>query len=220
MFALALLSMQAAALPKLDGTLLHEGAFCYTIASGSTQVGVTWQSVRASVEGDRPAWDVTVHQRLADGSFDLRDTFVLERDTLQPIRMTSFKSGKQHALVSYSNGVIATVRPDKPAGTLRAAGRVWDGNLWGLTFAALPLAEGAHFELPMYQYDKGLFTMTVDVVGTEDVDGRAAWVLEADPGNGRKTRYLIAQDNRQELGYSAGPFGQRQGGDCSALASR
>ena len=31
-------------------------------------------------------------------------------------------------------------------------------------------------------------------------------------------RYIVAAGRPMEIGYSAGPFGQRLGGDCSALA--
>src|SRR5277367_5830666 len=48
-------------------------------------------------------------------------------------------------------------------------GRVWDGNLWGVTFAALPLKAGANYQLPVYQYDSGKGEFFVTVVGEQKV---------------------------------------------------
>ncbi len=50
----------------------------------------------------------------------------------------------------------------------------------------LPLAEGAHFELPFYQYDKGFGRFTIDVVGSEDVAGRARGLSRPIPAAGAR----------------------------------
>ena len=126
MITLALFALQTVAVPQPDGAFLREGESCYTIANGGTPLGVTWQNVRASEDAGTPVWDITVHQRLADGSFDLRDNFILRRSDLQPVRMTSYKAGEQHALVAYADGMIATIRPDKPALPTCAAGTCAD----------------------------------------------------------------------------------------------
>ena len=42
-------------------------------------------------------------------------------------------------------------------------GPVWDGNLWGQTFAAMPLSTGASLTLPAYQYESGLGMFYIDV---------------------------------------------------------
>ncbi|OAN60091.1 DUF3108 domain-containing protein [Sphingomonas sp. TDK1] len=57
---------------------------------------------------------------------------------------------------------------------ISAPGAVWDGNLVGLAFAALPLAEGKTYELPFFQYDKGMGRFTLKVVGLAKVDGQDA----------------------------------------------
>lgn len=215
---LAPIALATAATATPDGRRLVEGKSCYTFAMGGQPLGLTWQSVRAAVDGDLPVWEIVVHQRMNDGSFDMRDHFVLHRADLRPIRMASFKLGQELVRVLYGAGQVETIRPGSAARVEELPGPVWDGNLWGLTYAALPLAEGAHFELPFYQYDKGFGRFTLDVVGSEEVAGRAAWIVEADPGSGRKARYLIAKDAAEELGYSGGPIVQSPGGDCSALA--
>jgi hypothetical protein len=74
-----------------------------------------------------------------------------------------------------------------------------------------------HFELPFYQYDKGLGRFSLDVVGSEKVGERDAWVVETSPGGERKIRYLIGKADNAELGYAGGGFTQRLGGDCTGI---
>ena len=98
---------------------------------------------------------------------------------------------------------------------------VWEGNLYGLTFASLPLTEGAHFTLPVWQYDKAFGEFSVTVTGSRIVETPSgavdAWVLEAGADQSRLLTYLIAKDDHQELGYSSGPMSQAIGGDCAGL---
>lgn len=219
MLMLALLL--AAADPAIDGTRLAAGSQCYSIVRGGQTIGVTLQTVTATVAEGKPAWDIVVHQRVGNGQFDLRDHFVLRAGDLTPIAFDSRKSGTEHVRVAYGSGKLVTTRPDKPATETTFTGRIWDGNLWGLTFAALPLAEGAHFELPFYHYDKGLGSFVLDVVGSETVQTPAgpveAWTVELESA-GRKVRYQIGKADHAELGNAAGPFAQRLGGDCSAIS--
>lgn len=203
-----------AALPAIDGTRLRPGTVCYAIARGETVMGATRQAVKAVIANGAPAWDVVIHQRVGD-KFDLRDHFVLRRTDLAPIAFDSRKSGFEHVRVAYGPGKLVTTRPGAAPVETALTGPVWEGNLWGLTFAALPLKQGAHFDLPFYQYDKGLGSFSLDVVGSEKVGDRDAWVVEA--GGDRKVRYLIGKADHAELGYAGGGFAQRLGGDCSGF---
>lgn len=213
----ALFALVQTAAPAIDGNLLKPSTACYAIVRGDAVIGATYQRVReATIEGVL-AWDIVVHQRIGDGKFDLRDHFVLRRADLTPIAMDSRKAGVEHVRVAYGAGKAITTRPGAAAVETVFAGRIWDGNLWGLTFAALPLAEGAHFELPFYQYDKGIGHFTLDVIGSERVDGRDVWTVEVTSGDQRKVRYQIGKADRAELGYYGGGFAQRLGGDCSAI---
>jgi hypothetical protein len=214
---LALLAFAQTATPPVDGSLLRPSTTCYAITRGDTVMGATFQKVSETVADGVPAWDIVVHQRIGDGKFDLRDHFVLRRSDLTPIAMDSRKSGVEHVRVAYAQGKAVTTRPGAAPVETAFSGKTWDGNLWGLTFAALPLAQGAHFELPFYQYDKGLGRFTLDVIGSEQVDGRDAWTVEVSGGDGRKVRYQIGKADRAELGYHGGGFAQRLGGDCSAI---
>ena len=205
-----------AALPAVDGTRLQPGSVCYAIARGETVMGATLQTVKATNANGVPAWDIVIHQRVGD-KFDLRDHFVLRRTDLAPIAFDSRKAGVEHVRVAYGPGKLVTTRPGAAPVETPLAGPVWEGNLWGLTFAALPLAEGAHFELPFYQYDKGLGSFNLDVVGSEKMGERDAWVVEASPDGQRKIRYFIGKADNAELGYVGGGFAQRLGGDCSGI---
>ncbi|MET0309268.1 MAG: hypothetical protein ABW023_11225 [Sphingomonas sp.] len=219
MSIIALFFLVQAAIP-VDGSLLKPSTACYAIARGETVMGATYQKISETNVDGVPAWDVVVHQRLGDGKFDLRDHFVLRRSDLTPIAMDSRKSGVEHVRVVYAAGKAVTTRPGAAPVETAFAGSIWDGNLWGLTFAALPLAEGAHFELPFYQYDKGLGRFAIDVVGGEQVNGRNAWTVEVTAGDQRKVRYQIGKADHAELGYYGGGFAQRLGGDCSAVQPR
>ncbi|MES2989367.1 MAG: hypothetical protein V4808_15820 [Pseudomonadota bacterium] len=203
--------------PAIDGTRLTAGTRCYAIVRGEQAMGATLQTVTATVAEGKPAWDVVVHQRIGGGKFDLRDHFILRASDLTPIAFDSRKSGVEHVRVAYGAGKLVTTRPETPPAETAFTGRIWDGNLWGLTFAALPLAEGAHFELPFYQYDKGLGRFSLDVVGSEKVGDEDAWIVEATSDGQRKVKYLIGKKSHAELGYGGGGFSQRMGGDCSEI---
>jgi hypothetical protein len=217
---LALLAFAQATVPSVDGSVLKPSTTCYAIARGDAVMGATFQKISATTANGVPAWDVIVHQRIGDGKFDLRDHFVLRRSDLAPIAMDSRKSGVEHVRVAYAPGKAVTTRVGGTPVETALTGPVWDGNLWGLTFAALPLAQGAHFELPFYQYDKGLGHFTLDVIGSEQVNGRDAWTVEVTTDDQRKVRYQIGKADRAELGYYGGGFAQRLGGDCSSIPSQ
>jgi len=213
--------------PKMEGAQLRPGSSCYSIVAGDKVIGTTWQTITASTAQNKPVWDVVVHQKLDGGKFDMRDHFVLDRTTLLPIRMDS-KRGIERSDRGWHRIDLSYAR-DRITGTQESAsgskavdvpltGPTWDGNLWGVTFAALPLRDGASFQLPFWQYDKGFGTFTVKVVGRQDVDtpaGRVgAWLLDAGPDAAHPYRYLISRRTRQELGYSGEGGSQRLTGTC------
>lgn len=215
------------AVPKMEGNRLQAGSTCYTIVGGDKPIGTTLQTIAASVEAGKPVWDIVVNQKLANGSFDMRDHFIVDRVTLLPIRMDSQRGrvrtdrGWHRITLDYGasgiHGTKETAEGTSPI-AVPLGGPTWDGNLWGITFAALPLRTAGTYSVPFWQYDKGFGTFTVRVIGSEDVDTRsgkvAAWIVEAGPDPAELSRYLIAKRTRQEIGYSAGPNGQRLGGGC------
>lgn len=227
---LAALALSASPdLPVMQGGKLVAGESCYALVSNGRTLGATLQTVSADEVAGRPVWDIVVHQRIGS-AFEMRDHLVVDRETLRPLRMSS-RSGRErtgprwHAIdLEYSDGQVTgtrlTAEGETPINHV-LNGPTWDGNLWGLTFAALPLEDGASFELPNWQYDKGDGAFVVRVKGRGMVDTPAgpveAWILEAGVDPAQLATYHIATDDRRELGYAMGPMQQRLGGDCSAI---
>ncbi|MEN3972993.1 hypothetical protein WJS89_09975 [Sphingomicrobium sp. XHP0235] len=226
-----LLAAQALAaqptLPVVDGMRLREGEVCYGIFSGDRRVGTTRQRVVPVTFSGAPAWQIVVHQRLSESSFEMRDVFLVDRATLRPMSLLSRRGadrqtpGWQQVAVDYRGDTIVGMRETgegREPLAFEPARRVWDGNLWGLLFASLPLADNASFAVPMWQYDKGAGEFVVRVSGSETVQTRDgpvdAWIVEAGTDPERLARYEIAKKTRMELGYSAGPMRQSLEGTC------
>jgi hypothetical protein len=225
----AALALQAAAPSVLpDGGRLSEERKCYVLTMTrdgvSRPIGVTWQTVERDTVDGRAVLRVVVHQSVNGGAFDMRDEFLLDAASLGPIALTNTRQGQTHVRVAYGPDRITGEKIENGVSTpvdVPLTGPVWEGNLFGQTFAALPLAADAEFRLPYWQYDKGFGEFTVRVTGTEIVptpDGDIeAWVVDAGPDADSRITYLISREGNRELGYRAGPGSQSLGGDCSAL---
>ena len=226
---LALIVALSAA-PVPNGALIGEDRACYSInmirAGQVRPIGATLQTIERRREGGRDVLRVVVHQRVNAGAFDMRDEFLLSADDLRPIRLESARQGKTHVLLRYDGRRIVGEKVAKDGAVQPVAvdleRPVWEGNLFGVTFAALPLANGARFELPFYQYDKGLGAFTLAVKGVRTVQTpagpREAWVVEAGAAPGPWLEYEIDRKTRRELGYRSAQGSQTLGGDCSAMA--
>lgn len=212
-----------------DGRRLAEGQTCYTLnmtrGEVTRPIGVTWQSVERATRDGREVLEIVVHQSVNGGAFDMRDEFVLDAATLRPISLTNRLKGEVHVRVAYSDDRITGERTGDDGSVtpidVPLEGPVWEGNLFGLTFAALPLAEDSEFSLPYWQYDKSFGRFAVRVTASETVETASgpveAWVVEAAPDESPPLRYLISKDGHRELAYSAAQGSQTLGGDCSAL---
>lgn len=212
------------------GERLAEQDACFTITmtreGKSVEFGQVRQTVRRGNQDGRGVLQVLVHQR-GQGGFDMRDTFVLDGLTLQPLHFENSRAGAPHVVLDYSASRVTGSMFDKDGKRtdvdVPLSAPVWEGNLFGVMFAALPLAEGGQYRVPFYQYDKGLGEFTVRVTGSETVvtpEGPvAAWVLDAGTDAQRRVQYLVAKENPRELGYRGPGFAQTLGGDCSALPS-
>lgn len=230
--ALAALMLQALAQGGAThplGARLEEGRTCYALQrrSGETMIplGRTLQIVRRETVQGRAAVRVIVHQQAQGGAFDVRDEFVLQAADLRPIRYVSRRGDKIMVDVTYRSDTVTGYRLTKDGvrQPLSAPldGPVWDGNLWGLVFAALPLAADSQISLPFWHYAKGFGHFALKVVGTETVTGPsgplAAWLVEATDGTGPAVTYRIAKDRGLELSYTARGFAQVPGGSCEGL---
>lgn len=224
---LLLLAQDPASAP--DGGRLAESRTCYTLnmtRGGSTRpIGVTWQTVERTVRDGRPVLEVVVHQSINGGAFDMRDAFVLDAVTLRPLSLVNTRQGKPHVTLTYGEDRITGQRVEADGAVhsvdVPLDGPVWEGNLFGLTFAALPLAEGATFSVPYWQYDKGFGRFAVRVTGSRTVETATgpvdAWVVEGGPESSPPITYLIGKTDNHEISYSAAQGSQTPGGDCSAL---
>jgi hypothetical protein len=224
---LSLLALAAAAVAVPNGRMLNVGGSCFAIKmkSGDAErvIGNALQTVRRRKIAGVDALEIVIRQRLSDGKFDLRDKLLVRRDDLRPIRLTSMRNGTPNAYLEYSDANVSGWKLEKGVRkpiAVKLSHPIWDGNLWGLTFASLPLREGGSYALPIYHYDKGFGEFTVNVKGKEPVrvgqKSVSAWILDAGVATDRRSKYHVS-DAREELGYSAGPMSQTLGGDCSAL---
>ena len=229
MFALVMAIFAQDAASRPDGATLAAGEACYLMTdarSGEAQpLGRTYQRVdRETVDG-REVLQIVVHQEIRNGAFTMRDRFVLDARTMLPIAFESRRNGNLHVTLAWSARGVAGERHG-PDGASEAISvpldtPVWEGNLWGLHFAALPLSDGARFALPFWQYDKGFGEFSVAVKGTQIIQTPSgpvdAWIVEAGTDPARPMTYFISRSGARELGYSGGPVAQTLGGDCSGL---
>jgi hypothetical protein len=197
---------------------------CFVIERAGRPIGLTRQIIRASTRDGRRVWDIVVHQKADAMQFDLRDHFVLSRRDLRPISFDSRRNGVEHVRLSYADGRVTGHKTDEN-GTVGIDTALtvptWDGNLWGVTFGALPLRLDGSFELPFYQYDQGLGRFSLTTTGSETVQTPSgaveAWVVDAGTDAKRRVTYLIGKKTGEELGTRAPQFATRLGGDCSAI---
>ena len=226
---LLLLVLAGAASSRPEGARLSAGDTCYAIvgpkAEGEKTIGATWQSLRRERLDGRPVLRVVVHQHLTGRTFDLRDDLTLDAATLRPIRLDTTRDGRPHAHLEFSDAAVTGFKVGKQGERVSLdqplTSPVWDGDLYGPTFAALPLSSGATFRVPFYQYDRGLGEFTLRVTGDKVVETPEglveAWVVDAGPSDTERLTYLISKADRRELGYTALEGGQRLGGDCTGL---
>jgi hypothetical protein len=211
-----------------NGKLLDLGRYCYTLTSSqdgtAKPIGVTFQSVsRKQIQGV-DALAIVVHQHTFDGKFDMRDSFLLRRDDLRPIRLDTGRNGLPHVHLDYRDRHISgwkMVGTTKMPIDVALSGPVWDGNLWGETFAALPLNAGSSFTLPTYQYDSGFGMFFVDVLDQhqESVPSGSvqAWRIKVGPSRSEQVDYIVSTHPGLEIGYTAGPSSQHLGGNCGGV---
>jgi len=222
------LAAAAAVQEQPRGDRLKPVEQCFAITrntkDGPQTVGATKQVVRAVTENGAPAWDIVVAQKIP-GMFDMRDHFVLSRRDLRPIRFDSQRNGVEHVALRYANNRVTGTKRAKDGTSITidqsSATPYWEGNLWGITFGALPLAANKHLTLPFYQYDKGFGAFDLTVAGSETVKTPTgsvpAWTVDVTAGSGPTATYLIAKETGQELGTRSAMFGTTLGGDCSAI---
>jgi hypothetical protein len=211
-----------------DGSVLTLGDACYAITTkknGTEQpIGSVFQRIQRRHVNGVDALAIVVHQHLSSGKFDMRDSFLLRRTDLRSISLDTDRDGTPHVHLDYAGDRVTgwkMVNGSKEPIDVGFDGPVWDGNLWGVTFAALPLKDGGNYQIPIYQYDSGKGDFFVTVTGQQSTGTPkgvvGAWVLEAGLKPNERVEYLVGRDPHMELGYIAGPMSQHMGGDCTGL---
>lgn len=214
--------------PFPDGRRLALGRYCYTMSTTKdgalTPAGVTLQSITREQVNGVDALLIVVHQHMYNGKFDMRDSLLVHHDDLRPIRLDSERDQKPHVHLEYSDRHISGWKmqgDNKQPVEVDLNGPVWDGNLWGETFAALPLTAGASLSLPIYQYDSGLGSFFVDAVDRHPENTPAgvvqAWRVRAGTKRSEMVEYTVSSQPGLEIGYHAGPYTQSLGGDCNQI---
>lgn len=224
----SLLSTTAIAADDLqpNGHLVPEGDYCYTAKAGPKGKEQVMALVRQQVVRKGDKMEVLVHQHIVPRKMDMIDRFTLRAHDMTPNKLDHTMTGGQKVTLTYhmkgKEGHITGTRAGKKAGPVDVnfTGKIWEGNLWGTLYAALPLDQKTSYSIPMYQYDKNLFSMEISDVRTTTIDfqGADTPVYEVDvKASGRTVTYYIRQSDRLELGYAMPGFSQWLGGDCSKL---
>lgn len=210
----------------IDGALLPVGDACYTVHADE-QSASAGKVLRRVERLDDKRLMITVVSRFNGGPL-LTSRIEVALPSLRPIRTTEQSDGETGLSVRYREG--------KARGTVRGAdgrrrtsdvplpGPVWDDETMEFVLAALPLAEGAHFDLPVFHFDRGPGMTRIDVrrsVSAEEFgNGKTpAWKIEASTRTDMTINFLVSQTNRQLLTVDVGGVRSTLGGDCSGLAS-
>jgi hypothetical protein len=99
---------------------------------------------------------------------------------------------------------------------------VWDDETIEFVLTALPLSEGAHFELPIFHFGRGPGVTSIDVRRSISVerfgsDPIAAWEIEGSTRSDMTITFLVEKADRRLLAVDVGGVRSVLGGDCSGL---
>ena len=221
---LALLQLVPAA-PMVDGQRLFVGDSCY-VTSGSDPSALPAGKVLRRVE--RIARDrlmITVAARFNGGPLMTSRLKVAFPD-LHPIETREDTDGRISLVVRYRDGLaggkIYSEDGDSRASTKMLGGPVWDDETLEFVLTTLPFAQGAHFDLPVFQFDRGPAVSRIDVTGTRtvDIDGasREAWVVSATTRSDMIITFLVGKSDRRLLEVDVGGVRSYLGGNCAELS--
>jgi hypothetical protein len=211
---------------SIDGALLHVGDACYTIAA-SQEDGKSAGNILRRVERlDDKRLMITVASRFNGGPL-LTSRIEVAFPSLRPIRTTEETDGKTSLTVDYGDtdarGTVTGGDGLPQTSTTPLPGPVWDEETTEFVLSTLPLADGAHFEVPVFHFGRGVSTTNIDVRRSIKAGGFgggpiAAWEVDVSTRTDMTIAFLIAKADRRLLAIEVGGVRSILSGDCSGLA--
>jgi hypothetical protein len=211
-------------LPPVDGALLPIGDACYTVPA--PEQGKSAGNILRRVERiDDKRLMITIASRFNGGPL-LTSRIEVALPSLRPIRTIEQTDGETNLSVRYRDGKArGMVRGEdgrRQTSEVPLPGPVWDEETIEFVLAALPLAEGAHIEMPVFHFGRGSGVTRIDVrrsISAEGVGGgpMPAWEIEASTRSDMTITFLVAKADRRLLAVEVGGVRSVLGGDCSGL---
>ena len=211
-------------LPPIDGALLPVGDACYAVPA--PEQGKSAGNVLRRVERiDDKRLAITIISRFNEGPL-LTSRIDVAFPSLRPIRTIEETDSKTDLSVRYRDGEArATVTGGdgrRQTSEVPLPGPIWDEETIEFVLAALPLAEGAHFELPVFHFGRGPGVTRIDVRRSILAGGFGrgpipAWEIEASTRSDMTITFLVAKADRRLLAVDVSGVRSVLGGDCSGL---
>jgi len=210
--------------PSIDGALLPVGDACYTVPA--SKQGKSAGNILRRVERiDDKRLMITIASRFNGGPL-LTSRIEVAFPSLQPTRTIEETDGKTDLSVRYRDGKArGTVTGEdgrRQTTTVPLPGPVWDEETIDFVLTALPLAEGAHFELPVFHFGRGPGVARIDVQRSISAEGLGgpipAWEIEGSMRSDMTITFLVAKADRRLLAVDVGGVRSALGGDCSGLS--
>ncbi len=177
-----------------------------TIVAGDTRTDLGTarrEMARTSVDGRRAIQFVLV-QDLRQGT--MYDTLWVDATTLLPIKYTNVFGDVQSIDMDYgSDGHVVSVvkRGDTVTGVDTVLTEPYlDQAEFSMLIPALPLADGYSATLPVFHYENGTTTTTINVIESRQLEHagstRDVWIVEVDSGLA-VSRHAVDKDTRDVL---------------------
>ena len=208
-------------LPPIDGALLNLGDACYAIRTTEDGGKDAGHVLRRVERIDDKRLMITVVSRFNGGSL-LTSRMDVAFPSLRPIRTIEQTDGQTGLSVRYRDTDVKGTATDEDGQSqttiVPLPGPVWDDETIEFVLTALPLADGAHFEIPVFHFGRGVSVTTIDVRrSTEAAGSIPAWEIEASTRTDMAITFTVSQTNRQLLAIDVGGVRSILGGDCSEL---
>jgi hypothetical protein len=211
-------------LPPIDGALLPVGDACYTVPG--PELGKSAGNILRRVERlDDKRLMITIASRFNGGPL-LTSRIEVAFPSLRPIRTIEETDGETDLSVRYrdgeARGTVIGGDGRRQTTTVPLPEPVWDDETIEFVLTALPLAEGAHFELPVFHFGRGPGVARIDVRRSISAGGFGrgpipAWEIEGSTRSDMTITFLVAKADRRLLAVDVGGVRSNLGGDCSGL---